>query len=137
MFFKHFSREGLCKWISNVVLRSCLCDDHISSLHNLPYEMIFALNMFSSLMASWFFRICNCSTIITIKSCRCIFGTTSKSIKNFLSHTDSFVASQAATYSASMVESAMQPCFMLLHIIAPLFRVKIDSDVDFLESISV
>ena len=67
----------------------------------------------------------------------CIFGTTSKLVKNFLSYTDSFATSQAETYWASMVESTIQPFFMLLHIIAPLFRVKTDPDIDFHESISI
>ena len=36
--------------------------------------------------------------------------TTQRSNRKFLSQTDSLVASEAATYSASMVESAMQDC---------------------------
>ena len=66
-----------------------------------------------------------------------VFGTISKLFKNFLSHTTSFAASQAATYSASMVESATHPCLMLLQTIAPPHRLNTDPDVDFLESLLV
>ncbi|CAA3018940.1 low affinity sulfate transporter 3, partial [Olea europaea subsp. europaea] len=45
--------------------------------------------------------------------------TTSRSKRNFLNHTASLVASQAATYSASMVKSAIQDCLILLHTTAP------------------
>src|ERR1051325_7294359 len=66
-----------------------------------------------------------------------MFGTTSKSLRNFLSQTASFAASQAATYSASIVESAMHLCLMLRHTTTPPFRVNTDPDVDFLESLSI
>ena len=66
-----------------------------------------------------------------------MFGTTSKSCRNFLSQTASFAASQAAMYSTSIAESAMYHCLMLRHTTAPPFRVNTDHDVDFLESLSV
>ncbi|KAA0054514.1 hypothetical protein E5676_scaffold203G00260 [Cucumis melo var. makuwa] len=109
MTLEHFSRESLRKWISNVVLQSDLGDDHIPSLHNLPYQVILPLYVFPSFMAA----------------------------RNFLSQTASFAASQAVTYSASIVESAMHPCLILRHTTAPPFRVNTDPDVDFLESLSV
>ncbi|KAA0037273.1 hypothetical protein E5676_scaffold1085G00200 [Cucumis melo var. makuwa] len=70
--------------------------------------------------------LCSKAILVTITSSRCtiyrirvmgkfMFGTTSKSCKNFLSQTASFAASQAATYSASIVESAMHPYLMLRH----------------------
>ncbi|KAA0045185.1 hypothetical protein E5676_scaffold325G00430 [Cucumis melo var. makuwa] len=88
---------------SNVVLRSDLGDDHIPSLHNLSYQVILPLYMFPSFMAA----------------------------RNFLRQTASFVASQAATYLASIVESAMYPCLMLRHTTTPPFKVNTDPDVDF------
>ena len=51
-------------------------------------------------------------------------GTTSRSYRNLRSHTASFAASDAATYSASVVESAIQDCFTLLQLIAPLPNVN-------------
>ncbi|KAA0052225.1 hypothetical protein E6C27_scaffold207G00380 [Cucumis melo var. makuwa] len=60
-----------------------------------------------------------------------------RSVKNFLGHTASFTTSQAATYSASLTESAIQVCFTLLHTIAPPFRVNTDPDEDFLAYLSV
>ncbi|TYK22574.1 hypothetical protein E5676_scaffold584G00290 [Cucumis melo var. makuwa] len=64
--------------------------------------------------------VCSEAILVTITSPRCtishirvmdkfMFGTTSKSCRNFLSQTASFAASQAATYSTSIVESAMHP----------------------------
>ncbi|KAA0040308.1 hypothetical protein E5676_scaffold142G004630 [Cucumis melo var. makuwa] len=43
---------------------------------------------------------------------------------------------KVATYSSSIVESAIQDCFMLLHTTAPPFRVITYPDVDFLASLS-
>ncbi|CAA0840370.1 Unknown protein, partial [Striga hermonthica] len=54
-------------------------------------------------------------TIIT----RGKLGITSKSTKKFLSLTASFAASEAAMYSASIVESATHFCLTLLHEMAP------------------
>ena len=63
-----------------------------------------------------------------------IFG--SAKYKKFLSHTASLAASDAAMYSASMVESAMLDCLMLLQTTAAPPRVNTDPDVDFRESLS-
>ncbi|KAA0067074.1 hypothetical protein E5676_scaffold14G00910 [Cucumis melo var. makuwa] len=79
-----------------------------------------------------------CCTISRIRVMdKFMFGTTSKSCRNFLTQTTSFVASQAATYSTSIVESAMHHCLMLHHTTALPFRVNTDPDVDFLESLLV
>ena len=66
----------------------------------------------------------------------CIFGTTFSSFKNSRSQTTSLAASQAATYSTSMVESATQVCLTLLHIMVPPPKVKTAPEVDFRESLS-
>ncbi|KAA0059716.1 hypothetical protein E5676_scaffold111G00760 [Cucumis melo var. makuwa] len=84
----------------------------VTTMYNFPNKMVLAFNMLSPFIGSRF-------------------------VKNFLSHTASFAASQAATYSASIVESAIQFYFMLLHTTAPPFRVIPDPDVDFLASLSV
>ena len=63
-----------------------------------------------------------------------MFRTTSKYLRNFLSHTASLDASQATTYSASIVESAMQDCLILLHTTAPPLRMNTDPEVDFLDT---
>ncbi|KAA0058308.1 hypothetical protein E6C27_scaffold274G006420 [Cucumis melo var. makuwa] len=81
-------------------------------MYNFPNKMVLAFDMLSPFMAS-------------------------RSVKNFLSHTASFAAFQATTYSASIVESAIQVCFTLLHTTAPPFKVNTDPDVDFLASLSV
>ena len=59
---------------------------------------------------------------------------TPRSERNFLSQTASFAASQAATYSTSMVESAIQDCLILLQLMAPPLKVKTHPEVDFLKS---
>ena len=50
----------------------------------------------------------------------CMFGMTSNSLRNLRSQTASLAASQVATYSTSIVESAIHVCLILLHIMAPL-----------------
>ena len=64
------------------------------------------------------------------------FGITSRSIRNFLSHTAFFEASDAATYLALLVELATHICLTLLQQMAPPLKVKTYPDVDFLESMS-
>ncbi|TYK05425.1 hypothetical protein E5676_scaffold83G001200 [Cucumis melo var. makuwa] len=101
MTLEHFSHESFRKWISNVVFRSNLGDNHIPSLHNLSYQVILPLYVFPSFVGA----------------------------RNFLSQTAYFAASQAAMYSASIVESAMHPCLMIRHTTAPPFKVNTDLDV--------
>ncbi|KAA0048151.1 hypothetical protein E5676_scaffold265G002640 [Cucumis melo var. makuwa] len=91
------------------MLQIDLSDNHIPSLYNLPYQVILHLYVFPSFVAA----------------------------RNVLSQIASFVASQSATYSTSIVESAMHRCLMLRHTMAPSFRVNTDMDVDFLESLLV
>ena len=66
--------------------------------------------------------------------CMFMFGTTSKSCRNFLSQTTSIAASQAATHSTIIVESVMHPYLILRHTTAPPFRVNTNPDMNFLES---
>ncbi|KAA0065883.1 hypothetical protein E5676_scaffold259G00710 [Cucumis melo var. makuwa] len=135
---EHFSYENLHKRISNVVLRSDLGDDHIPSLHNLSYQVILPLYVLSLFLAVRFFRIGYCPTLSQYKVMDMfMFGTTSKSCKNFPSQKAYFVASQVVTYLASIIEFAMHLCLMLHYITTLLFRVNTDPDVDFLESLSV
>ena len=65
-----------------------------------------------------------------------MFGITSMSLKKFLNQTASLAASEAAIYSASMVESAMLDCLTLLQTTAAPLRVNSELDVDFPESLS-
>ena len=65
-----------------------------------------------------------------------ISETISRPLKKFLSQTASLAAYEAATYSASMVESVMLDRLMLLQTIAPPPRVNTDPDVNFEESLS-
>ena len=51
-------------------------------------------------------------------------GTTPRSEMNFLIQTASLAASDAAIYSASVVESAVVLCLQLLQLTVPPFRVK-------------
>ena len=63
-------------------------------------------------------------------------GPTPKSNRKFLSQIASLATSKAATYLASMVESAIQDCFTLLQLMTPPPRVNTNSEVDFLASLS-
>ena len=124
--------KGSTRLSSDLILHT------VTSPHFLPhnsYEVKLPLNVFSSLMASWFLAICYRTTIVTVDNHGCSrLGITSKSLKKLRSHTASLTASEAATYSASMVESETQDCFTLLHIMAPPFKVNTEPEVDFLES---
>ena len=51
-------------------------------------------------------------------------GTTSSSVMNFLIQTASLVASEAAIYSASVVESAVVSYLELFQLTAPPFKVN-------------
>ena len=66
-----------------------------------------------------------------------MFETTSRSVYNFLSQTNSLAASQAAMYSAFMVEYAMLDCLTLLQTTAAPPRMNTEPDVDFLESLEI
>src|SRR5664279_976588 len=57
-------------------------------------------------------------------------GTTPRSIRNFLIHTPSFAASEAAMYSASVVESATVSCLELFQLTAPPFKVNTYPDCE-------
>ena len=63
-----------------------------------------------------------------------ILGTTPNFVINFLSQTASLVALEAAIYSASVVESAVDPCMELFQQTTPLLRVNTNPDVEFLSS---
>ncbi|KAA0056634.1 hypothetical protein E6C27_scaffold288G001550 [Cucumis melo var. makuwa] len=107
-------------------------------MYNFPDKMILRSICFSRLWLLGSRKFATAPLLSQYKVIgRCIFGTISRSVKNFLSHTAFFATSQAATYSASIVKSAIQVCFMLLHTTAPLFRVDTDLDADFLASLSV
>ena len=113
--------KGICQTIYNI----SLCYYHISSSHNVSNNMILSLYVLSFLVIPWIFGLCNYSTIVT-KQCNWnLFHSHYAKIKrNFLSQTASFVASQAATYSASMVESTIQDCLTLLQLMVPPPKVS-------------
>src|SRR6266542_1070967 len=64
-------------------------------------------------------------------------GTTPSSIMNFLIQTTSFAASEAAIYSASVVESATVDCLELFQQIAPPLRQNTNPDCDLESSLLV
>ena len=63
----------------------------------------------------------------------CMFGMNSISLRNSWSQAASLATSQAITYSSSMVVLVMQDFLILLHIMAPLRKVKIAPQVDLWE----
>ena len=64
--------ESLGEGISKVVQCRDLGDDNVSSVYNLTDEVIFPLYVFSPLVASRFFGVYYCSTIVTVKRYRLI-----------------------------------------------------------------
>ena len=54
-------------------------------------------------------------------------------IRNFLSYITSLAASDAATYSASIVESTIHDCLILIQLTIAPPNVKIYVEVDFLK----
>ena len=63
-------------------------------------------------------------------------GTTPSSVTNLRIQTASFAASEAATYSASVVESAVVVCLELFQQTAPPLHKKTNAEIDFLSSTS-
>ena len=66
-----------------------------------------------------------------------MLGTTPNSVMNFLNQTASLAASDAAIYSASIVESATVLCLELFQLTALPFKVNTNPDCDLKSSISV
>ncbi|MGI4673382.1 hypothetical protein ACR2XN_28360, partial [Klebsiella pneumoniae] len=66
-----------------------------------------------------------------------IDGTTPSSVMKFRIQTASLAASQAAIYSASIVESATVSCFELFQLTAPPLRQNTNPDWDIESSLSV
>ena len=130
MALKNFSRESFCKRINHVLLGGDFCYCNVSSMYDFPERWYFRLMCFPHLWLLGSREFATAPLLPQYKVIgRCIFRTTSKSVKNFLSHTASFPTSQSATYySASIVESAIHDCFMFLNTTAPPFRVKTDPD---------
>ena len=88
----------------------------------------------------WFFYSLDYSTPLllsqnSIMGCTTI-GTTLSSIRNFLIHTTSFVASKATMHSLFIVELIMQYCFTLLQLIVVPPKVKTKLELDQWESLS-
>ncbi|KAM7519071.1 hypothetical protein LguiB_018033 [Lonicera macranthoides] len=61
---------------------------------------------------------------------------TPSSVINFFIHTASFAASEATTYSASVVESATVACLELFQLTAQPLRQNTKSDCDLKSSLS-
>ena len=58
------------------------------------------------------------------------------SVMNFLIQIASLVASDAAIYSASIMESAVTPYLELFQLTAPPLQIKTNPEIDFLSSTS-
>jgi hypothetical protein len=58
-------------------------------------------------------------------------GVAPSSVSNCLSQMVSFAACAPAMYSALVLESTMEDCFLELQLTAPLARVKMKPEVDF------
>ena len=63
-----------------------------------------------------------------------ISRTTFRSVKNLRSQTISFAASQAVTYSTSIVELTIDDCLMVFLTMTPPPKVNTDPDIDLCES---
>ncbi|KAJ9545013.1 hypothetical protein OSB04_024720 [Centaurea solstitialis] len=111
--FRYIFKGRLCQWICYILIRRNLAYSHVSSFDDLSDEVKLPKYMSRLMMLS-----------------RLILATTLRSVIKFLSQTASFAASEAAMYSASVVESAIVSCFELFHEIAPPFRVKTYPDCD-------
>ena len=124
--------KGSARLSSDLILHTVTSPHFLS--HNSD-EVKLPVNVFFSLMASWFLAICNRTTIVTIDNHGLLkLGITSKSLKKLRSHAAFLTVSEAATYLASMVESETQDCFTLHHTMAPPFKVNTEPKVDFLKS---
>ena len=84
-------------------------------------------------MIPWFFGLSNNSTVIIVQDHRINnLSMTPNSIRNFLSNTVSLTAFDATTYLASIVESIIHDCLILLKLTVSPPNVKTYPEVDFL-----
>ena len=121
---EHF-RERVC----HIVI--CWHSFHfqIITRYYLPDEMITPEYMLGSLMRWWFLCLHNGSIVVTINSFGSVMEeTTSSSAMNLCIQTATFTASEAAIYSASVVESAILDCLELFQLTAPPFSRKMYHD---------
>ncbi|KAJ9553351.1 hypothetical protein OSB04_017396 [Centaurea solstitialis] len=113
-FIIHQGNMHRC-WICYILVRRNLAYSHVSSSDDLSDEMK---------LPKYMSRLVMLSRLLSLRHSPRILATTLRSVIKFLSQTASFAASEAAMYSASVVESAIVSCFELFHEIAPPFRSK-------------
>ena len=131
MYRKHVSQNGFCEWISNHLMRRQIFQDHFLSCNNISYKIILGIYMLSSFMIFWVLYISNHSLTVTIDCCWPKTSLTiSKLCKNLFNHIVSCATTEQAINSTSMVNKAIQVCFLLFHEIAPLLSKNVYPDVD-------
>ena len=82
----------------------------LTTIDELSNEMKSLHNMFALLVIPWLFGLRNSSTIFTVEIQRARGIREHTKLRNFLIQTPSFAASEAAMYSASVVESGTISC---------------------------
>ena len=105
-------------YISYMLIHRNIPELHCSSLHHIPDIVIFDLDMLRLVMETGFsdnFTQLWLSQYIQVAS----KWRSNKSDSSFLGHTASQLDEQVATYSASVVLSATQDCFLLNQEITP------------------
>ncbi|XXG41747.1 hypothetical protein AAC387_Pa01g2149 [Persea americana] len=63
---KDFGSQRLSKEICEIIRRCYLGGGNVTSLHNLPNQMIFPLYMFLAFMAYGFLGLCDCPAAVTV-----------------------------------------------------------------------
>ena len=110
------------------ILISFLCN-------NISFKIILSIQMFSSSMIFQVFYINGCKLTFTL-GCHWLKNilTIPKLCKNLFNHTTSYIITEQIVNSASMVDKAIQVCFLLFHKLTSLLSKNVYLDVDLCSS---
>ena len=101
----------------------------LTLIDELSNEMKSPHNMFALLVIHWLLSLRNGSTVVSVEIQRARgIREHTKLNKELLIQTPSFAASEAAMYSASIVESATVSCLELFQLTAPPFTLNTKPD---------
>ena len=117
-------RENFSQRICYIQVRVYFTNLYISILDMLADGVKPALNMLGILVRPWFLGVGYGSIVVTIDHhwVQRTGGTTPSSVMNPFIQTASCAASEAATYSASVVDPATTGCLELLQLTAAPFK---------------
>ena len=129
----YFFRFGLRIGICDHLLCRYVLHVHFLLWHHVFHKIVFDIYVFGFDMELRVFCISYCSLTITIDKHKLIASPLLiKCSKNPLNQTPSCTMTNNDTNSTSIVDRAIQDCFLLFHDMAKLLSKKANPEVDFL-----